>query len=112
AISYKPSVDFLQHFFHAGIVVLAYQCIIPGECVQASIARARIAPGSLFEPAPQVIYKPWLAARITRRVNSFLVPLDQSLGVGKAAPLFCMTRCRHEEDFGSDVFSSKLAAFD
>src|SRR5579859_3702161 len=63
AVGQRIAVDFLQNFGSAGLGVLAFGRIVPGESVESGVARTRIGRHFGLEPATEVIHEPQFAAR-------------------------------------------------
>src|SRR4051794_33921326 len=72
----------------------------------------RLARRFFFQAVAEGISEPGLAARITGRLDCFLMELDQALRVGERSVFFAVTGCRKEEDLSLDLFGIELAALD
>ncbi len=103
------AVDLFEHSLRTGFVVLAVCGVIPGEIEQRAIFRIGGCCVQLAQPAAQMIDEVQFTARIARRFDRFMMPLQQALRIGEAAFLFSVRCGREEEDFGSDVFGFDLA---
>ena len=66
----------------------------------------------LFQPGPEVVHEPGLAARIPRRIDRLLVPLEQALRVREASVLLGVAGRRQQEYLGADLLGPQLAALD
>src|SRR6476469_9143793 len=104
------SVDLFEHFFGAGLGVLAVGGVVPGKRSQAVIPRARIVLRLALQASAQVVHEPRRASRITRGIDSFLPVLQQALCVGEGSFFFRGARRRKQENFSSNSFGCKLAA--
>src|SRR6266481_5439732 len=84
-----PSVDLCQHGFHFWIARLVFR-IPPIECAQRFIERI----ARLFrfgdQAQSELMHEPRLGARLARRIDSFLAPLQHALRLCEGAFLFRM----------------------
>jgi hypothetical protein len=57
----------------------------------------------------QMVHKPGVGAAIAGRFNDFIVPLHQTLRVGKRPLFFSRQRCGQQKDLGLDILWPQLA---
>src|SRR6266481_7238649 len=103
-----PAVDLCQDGFHFWIARLVFG-IPPIECAQGFIERIV----GLFrfgdQAQSELMHEPCLGARVARRIDSFLSPLQHALCLCEGAFLFGMTRRWKKEDFCLDLFRLQFA---
>ena len=95
------AVDFLENLQRAGLVfdvpvggLARLRLVVPGQIQKALIAWQSAAGIQRFEAFAELVGKPQIRARIAGRVLRFFVPLQQAMGIGKAAFAFRVVRRR------------------
>jgi hypothetical protein len=106
---FVPSVDLCEHGFHFWIARLVFR-IPPIECAQRFIERIV----GLFrfgdQAQSELMHEPRLGARVARRIDSFLAPLQHALRLCEGAFPFGMTRRWKKKNLRFDVLCAKLVA--
>src|SRR5581483_503781 len=109
-ISNRPAINLLKYCFNIWFGVRAVSGIVPGERVQASVARMGILASLLFYAAAQMVHKPGVAAGVAGGIDCFVVPLQHALSVGEGAIFFALPGSGEEEDFCTDFLGIEFAA--
>ena len=86
--------------------------VVPGEVDDRPVAAGLRARVVALDALEQVVHEPQLRARVARRVERLVVPLQQPLGVGEVAVLLHVRCGRHQEDLRLDVLRAQLARLD
>ena len=107
------AVDLLQHRFGVRLLERAFDRIIPGEVAgSAGPSDPWNRAYSLFRRCPSLKMKSQFAAAIAGRLDGFVMPLQQPLGIGEAAVLFGMGGGGERRRPRLRCLRAHLAAFD
>src|ERR1041385_5978952 len=84
--SFRPavSIDLFKHRVGGWHFQCALRRIIPGEIFYRLVFGVLTIGVKLLEALSEVKHEPKIRAAITRRIDDLVVPLEQSLGIGKA----------------------------
>src|ERR1044071_4631915 len=95
--SFRPGVaiDLFEHRVSRWHFLCALRRIIPGEIFYRLVFGILAIGVKLLQALAEVKHEPKIRAAITRRLDDFVVPLEQSLGIGKAA-FFLTGQCRRK----------------
>src|SRR5581483_6151167 len=105
----RPAVNFLKYCFNIWFGVRAVSGIVPGERVQASVARMGILASLLFYAAAQMVHKPGVAAGVAGGIDCFVMPLQHALSVGEGAVFLALPGSGEEKDLGADFLGIEFA---
>src|SRR5436305_912908 len=106
-----PAIDLSEHCFHCRLAEFVLR-IPPVERAQRFVYRIIGGRGFGDQSQSQLMNEPRVGPRITRGLDRFLAPLQETLRVCERAFFFRMPRRRKEKDFGLNLVCSQLASLD
>ena len=87
ALGPRVTVHLFEHRIGRRLLLFAFGRVVPGQCAEPGVLGIRAAGIELLQPAAKMIDEPGFGAAVTRPADHFVVPLQQTVGVGDRAGL-------------------------